>query len=1582
MIFMMPADIQPQIQQEYNISERYNTKLSSSEEIEYQDWRSKLPENLQNEYDYDLRGLWKENGNAEPSENLHFPDKYKKPNHFTFSEESIYSKEQTEGGKWVEDNGKWKFYASYYNLTQHSREELEDYFDNYEKDSELILPPELKFMATPRGEVYGFVTPEGDVYLDPGKMNANTPIHEFGHLWNDFVKKDNPELWARGGELIKNSPYWERVNGNPAYAGLSEEAKVDEALAMAIGDRGETVIRESGIGAKLRAWLNEVWEWLGSKLGIRNLTAGQIENLTLEDFVSGAVADLLGGKFIGDLESSQKNGIFAENNNRVYDSQGRNRPSESARGNAVSDGSSQGQQQSGNEVLVGNAADELRSSIEAAGKELPGLSKQEVNDLEKRKTLEYAKENGLWIDDLYSLGRPFPGGGNENTLALDEKTGTVFKSNNLFNYGDSIQNLLNAVRIHNELFPETRYDLVGFTGIDNGATRTPYIEVILKQKHVPDAGQATPTEIAGFMQSLGFERVNGHTFTNGRYTVSDMHPRNVLKNAAGDIFVVDDIITANGAGEAVGNLENSEKNGIFAKENNYNGRKEGTETGLGHGRRMGESALRGLVGEQSQSSGILEAIAAGYGRGGDGTAAQTGQGGWQKERFLGSLEIAARSNGTWIDDIHSIAGKPIAKGQENEVYRSKDGKKVIKVNNLSLLDAEHGFDDFIDRLRSHNELFGKEIPYRITGFTENSLGEVSVVLEQPYVRAEREATQEEIDDYLESKGFRETTLPDGMPGWTNGEYEIWDAEPRNVLADRDDNLYFIDTVVNSRRRGAERERGQYVIQYASQPDYDFDVSGITEANAREMRAIKEAAVGNGTFMKAPNRKPTKLNERQWLQMRTEAFKGWFGDWENNPGNASKIVDENGEPLAVYHGGLNRFTEFRTQSQYISYSNPDTGQEEKFFWSTDGSLGEGAYFTSDKDFAMQYTGGGYGKMGDKGVLYEVFLNIRNPYEGNYNNEYKEKSDAEAAGFDGSQDTGNDEYVAFSPNQIKSATSNNGNFDEGSGDIRFQFIGEQGAANLDRAQEANTRMDNLNVARGMEAAFAEKKARIRRLRESVPIEIAGNEIAPGKDLREYRKNANQYGLDHLRDVYTNRDTGNEISVTKGSIKEVTSHDLSKEQLQSVAAIPQIIENGIYIETLENEDRKKHFDVDSYDYYVAGLKIGGTDYTVKAAIANSKSGERYYDHSLTRIEKGRLILEAHAIGNHGQKSNSLSGIKDTKLLSILQMNEEESARRIKMATGWERGADRKWRYETADIEVNENLIKTGTGDISSLPLEDVISNSDGLFSAYPQLKRIMVKVEEFDFGGAYWNEAKQEIVFNAKYFYANNKERNRGSIIHEIQHAIQDTEGFASGGNSERFGNVHNPDAHKKWSDTLNAIRYIKDFGFYKGSVYSHSLSDFAREQVNSVSRMKPENAIKKLQIQADEYMAKANVFDREAGYDKYRRAAGEVEARNASRRMDMTAAQRRATLVRETEDVAREDQIFIYDAMGERRSADIREIDPLRIPNGYDAVYVRSTNELMLPDRGRMRVLKPEGRRLREVMPEALIRETAEILEWEC
>ena len=80
-----------------------------------------------------------------------------------------------------------------------------------------------------------------------------------------------------------------------------------------------------------------------------------------------------------------------------------------------------------------------------------------------------------------------------------------------------------------------------------------------------------------------------------------------------------------------------------------------------------------------------------------------------------------------------------------------------------------------------------------------------------------------------------------------------------------------------------------------------------KAPADQINAVREKQ--SQELRKAPNGKPSNLTEQQWLQVRTPAFKQWFGDWENDPANASKILDENGEPLVVYHGAKSDFWVF-------------------------------------------------------------------------------------------------------------------------------------------------------------------------------------------------------------------------------------------------------------------------------------------------------------------------------------------------------------------------------------------------------------------------------------------------------------------------------------------------------------------------------------------------------------------------------------------------------------------------------------------------------------------------------------------------
>jgi hypothetical protein len=88
---------------------------------------------------------------------------------------------------------------------------------------------------------------------------------------------------------------------------------------------------------------------------------------------------------------------------------------------------------------------------------------------------------------------------------------------------------------------------------------------------------------------------------------------------------------------------------------------------------------------------------------------------------------------------------------------------------------------------------------------------------------------------------------------------------------------------------------------------------------------------------APNGKPSNLTAEQYDLVRTPAFKKWFGDWENNPANASKVVDENGEPLLLYHG---------TDVNFNVYDLSKIGEGSDL-------LGKGIYLTENKNVANFY-----------------------------------------------------------------------------------------------------------------------------------------------------------------------------------------------------------------------------------------------------------------------------------------------------------------------------------------------------------------------------------------------------------------------------------------------------------------------------------------------------------------------------------------------------------------------------------------------------------------------------------------------------
>ena len=75
------------------------------------------------------------------------------------------------------------------------RKDAETAIENDEK-----ITDKVRFFKTPDGNAYGF-TVNGKIYIDPRIAGADTPIHEYAHLWCDMIRKTAPN-GSRDGSLI------------------------------------------------------------------------------------------------------------------------------------------------------------------------------------------------------------------------------------------------------------------------------------------------------------------------------------------------------------------------------------------------------------------------------------------------------------------------------------------------------------------------------------------------------------------------------------------------------------------------------------------------------------------------------------------------------------------------------------------------------------------------------------------------------------------------------------------------------------------------------------------------------------------------------------------------------------------------------------------------------------------------------------------------------------------------------------------------------------------------------------------------------------------------------------------------------------------------------------------------------------------------------------------------------------------------------------------------------------------------------------------------------------------------------------
>ena len=161
----------------------------------------------------------------------------------------------------------------------------------------------VRFFRTSNGEAYGF-TVGGKIYIDPRIATAETPIHEYAHLWATAMREGNPTEWKNIVGLMKGTSVWAEVQ--KLYPELKNDDDIaDEVLATFSGRKGAERLRAEqqkimqgdgsvfekaaavGALARVKQALSKFWKGVADFLGIHYTSAEEVADRVMKDLLEG-----------------------------------------------------------------------------------------------------------------------------------------------------------------------------------------------------------------------------------------------------------------------------------------------------------------------------------------------------------------------------------------------------------------------------------------------------------------------------------------------------------------------------------------------------------------------------------------------------------------------------------------------------------------------------------------------------------------------------------------------------------------------------------------------------------------------------------------------------------------------------------------------------------------------------------------------------------------------------------------------------------------------------------------------------------------------------------------------------------------------------------------------------------------------------------------------------------------------------------------------------------------------------------------------------------------------------------------------
>ena len=166
-----------------------------------------------------------------------------------------------------------------------------------------------QFMLISDGTIYGF-THENKIYLNPDIVSSEAALHEYTHIWDNYTKVTNPELWQKGKEIFKNTYLWEEVKNEPNYQDIAhdEDLILSECHARITGKIADQILekiqKENGELTKdsVINWDKEVFEYISKEFVDKD-----IDIQSVSEFVSQTMKDFMDGRVMPKIDSYRIN---------------------------------------------------------------------------------------------------------------------------------------------------------------------------------------------------------------------------------------------------------------------------------------------------------------------------------------------------------------------------------------------------------------------------------------------------------------------------------------------------------------------------------------------------------------------------------------------------------------------------------------------------------------------------------------------------------------------------------------------------------------------------------------------------------------------------------------------------------------------------------------------------------------------------------------------------------------------------------------------------------------------------------------------------------------------------------------------------------------------------------------------------------------------------------------------------------------------------------------------------------------------------------------------------------------------------